>query len=242
MLKFKTPIIPPEILPQIQKPPLLKGESSQEYNDLLAGLVSDIAPADFIEWLWLIQFLDCSWKILRNRRYRAVVIDLQRGPALRSVILKTAPCEHMTAIELEQAFARWTANPEHFNKHGVDPQSVPAMAFVQAAAKLEIIDKILERLQRRCDSILQQLEYRREVFASRARHAADNVLNAKSVEFPRVASADAPLAIDPLDQTTPDRKLSNEATIVPASSSESGTPSSEGTSPETPTSTPSSDL
>ena len=38
--------IPPEILALMQKPPLLKGESVQQYNDLLGILVSQVAPAD----------------------------------------------------------------------------------------------------------------------------------------------------------------------------------------------------
>ena len=42
---------------------------------MLGGLVSDIAPADFVEWLWLIDFLDCAWKFCAIRRYRAIVIE-----------------------------------------------------------------------------------------------------------------------------------------------------------------------
>lgn len=238
--------VPPGILALVEKPPLLKGESAQEYYDLLGGLVSDIIPADCIEWLWVIQFTNCSWEIFRNRRYRAILIDLQRGQALRSVILKTSPSQQMTGLELERAFALWTENPGQFAQHGVDPQSVPATALLQAAKNLEIIEPILERLQRRCDSILQQLEHRRELFAYRARHAADRVLNVESVEIPNIPTAKAPPALAPPEQaasqspsqTTAEQSVSDEVTIVPASP-DAGGPNSEEVPPETSDSNPS---
>ena len=50
--------IPAAILPLIQDPPLLKGESRQDYYNLLGALISETAPVDMVEWLWLIQFTD----------------------------------------------------------------------------------------------------------------------------------------------------------------------------------------
>lgn len=214
------PSIPTEILNLVQKPPLLKGESLQEYNDLLGRLASDILPVDIVEWLWLVQFNDCTWEIFRNRRFRAILIDLQRNGALGSIILNTSPSGSMNAIQYNQALVRWREDPDQFNKHGIDPQSVSAMAFVQAAVLLERCDKSLERLYRRCDSILQQLEYRREVFAHRARRAADNFLKPENVEAPKIAPAAKPLSLEPPDRARPDQTsvVPNEIPIVPTSS------------------------
>jgi hypothetical protein len=83
--------IPPGILTLMQKPPLLKGESVQQYNDLLGILVSQVAPADLVEWLWVLSYLDCTWEVLRLRRFKSVLIDLQQKRALQGVILKMAP-------------------------------------------------------------------------------------------------------------------------------------------------------
>ena len=67
------------------------------------------------------------------------------------------------------------------------PTPLQALAFLHAASSLEIIDKGLERLVRRCDTIVQtSFEYRREMFAHRARRAADNVLTAENVQHPRL--------------------------------------------------------
>jgi hypothetical protein len=54
---------------------------------------------------------------------------------------------------------------------GVDPEIVGARAMIMAAGneQLAYFDKSIERLQSRCDSILQLFEARREIFAHRAR-------------------------------------------------------------------------
>ena len=181
--------IPRAILPLIEKPPLLRGESLQDYNELLAGLVHDVMPSDIPEWLWLIQFLDCSWEIWRNRGYRAKLINWQRDQS----------------------------------SYGSPPETALAIALVKAAPKTEVVDKILERLQRRCDTILQQLEIRREVFAHRARHAAENVLNrAKPSLLGFGALSAVPLLPESTNQSTPDQTPTDEKTIVPGDSDQAG--------------------
>jgi hypothetical protein len=238
------PPIPTVILTLIQKPPLLKGESLQEYNDLLGQLASDVSPVDAIEWLWLIQFTDCTWEIFRDRRFRAILIDLQGNQALGAVILKTVPAGNMSATEYNRQCALWRENPDYFAKRGIDPHSVPATARIQVAAKLELIDKSLERLQRRCDTILQQLEYRREVFAHRARHVVDKVLKVEHVvEAPTIVPPEAPLAIEPPAQARADESPSaaDEVTIAPTLPAVD-TPNSGETSPEVSNVSPSSDL
>ena len=81
-------IVPAEILILIKNPPLLKGESKEDYYGLLAALARDVRPADLAEWLWLIELLNCVWEIFRNGRFRAKLIDMNRHQALGAVILK----------------------------------------------------------------------------------------------------------------------------------------------------------
>ena len=144
------------------------------------------------------------------------------------VIRKTLPIgQAYTPSGLEQAESRWLADLAVFAKHDIDPLSVPATAAVQIKENLEALDRRLERAERRCDTIIQQLEYRREVFAHRARQAAGNILKAVTVQAPC-----------PTDQTTPDEILAEEVTIVPTTpEGEANVPSSEVTSAETAEST-----
>jgi len=150
-----------------------------------------------------------------------------------------APNEHMAPIELEKAIARWTETPGAVGEHRIDPESVPAIALFQSAESLEHIDKMIERLQRRSDAIVQQLEGRREVFASRARRAADKILNAEYVEVPRNEPTETLLAIEPPPQQATQNVPPGDVTIVPASP-ESEATNTEAMPTEAPTSEPTS--
>jgi len=74
------PNVPPAILPFIQDPPLLKGESRQEYYDLLAALIAEIAPVDTVEWLLVIDYANCIWEIRHNRRSKTFLIAAHQRP------------------------------------------------------------------------------------------------------------------------------------------------------------------
>jgi len=207
--------IPAQILAQINNPPLLKGESASDYYDMFGGVASDIEPGDMVEWLWTVQFVDCVWEILRFRRYRAMLIDLGRDQGLRGVIQKVSnyrELRHVPDYEVEQ----WKKDPTKFGQHEIDPNCVPAVALLLSTGDLETIDKILGRAERRSDTILQQLEYRREMFAHRARRVAENLLNAEHTQPRRLSSASIVAQIEPApqmlsSQATPD-VFANEAT------------------------------
>jgi hypothetical protein len=208
--------VPAEVLILIKNPPLLKGESKEDYYCLLAALARDVRPADLAEWLWLIELLNCVWEIFRNGRFRAKLIDMNRHQALGTVILKHMPERTMGPRDLAEAVAGWNASPGRYKNYEIDPETVPAMAFSQAARSLEKIDKISERLQRRWDSILQQLEDRREMFAHRARRAADLVRNQLDMR-----------ATESVDPATPDANPPDETTIVPELPPENGAPTAD---------------
>lgn len=232
---------PPEILALIQQPPLLKGESVQQYNALFEVLVCQVAPVDLIEWLWVLNYLDCAWEILRVRRFKSILIDLQQKQALQAVILKTLPSDRgHTPSSLAQAEALWSADPTQFANRSIDPLSVPAMAVVQIKQNLEALNKMLERAERRCDTIMQQLEYRREVFAHRARRAADNILNAKTEHVQSLSSAKTAPALAATSPMTPNQIPADEVAVVPTLA-EASAPSSEETSADNFKSTSASD-
>jgi hypothetical protein len=56
-------------------PPLLDGEDTSAYGDLLARVSAAIRPADILEEIWLRDFLDLAWETLRWRRLKAAVVN-----------------------------------------------------------------------------------------------------------------------------------------------------------------------
>src|SRR5215472_11211721 len=66
---------PPERMAFFGPPPLLEGEDSEAYGDLLARVSAAIRPNDILEEIWLRDFLDLAWETLRWRRLKAAVVD-----------------------------------------------------------------------------------------------------------------------------------------------------------------------
>jgi hypothetical protein len=161
MERFTKLNVPADILAIIARPALLKGESKEEYFDLLAGIIEDFDVRDRPEFLWAIQYADCTWEIIRLRRMRALVIDHWRDRGRVALLQDRLPG---TYTEIEQRLSELYPD-------GVDPEIVGARAIIMADAneQLAYLDDAVEKLQRRCDSILQFFEARREVFAHRER-------------------------------------------------------------------------
>jgi hypothetical protein len=56
-------------------PPLLEGEDTQAYDDLLAQVSGAVKPSDIIEEIWIRDVVDLTWEILRWRQIRVSVIE-----------------------------------------------------------------------------------------------------------------------------------------------------------------------
>jgi hypothetical protein len=177
MERFKRLGVPADILAIIAKPPLLQGESKDEYFDILAGIIVDLRVADRPEFLWVIRYADCQWEIIRVRRMRALVFDHWRERGRIALVQDRVP----------GAFEEIDQHLAELYPQGVDPEMVAARGMIMADhhEQLAYFDKLIERLQGRSDSILQLLEARREVFAHRER---ERFLRAREREQLRLSS------------------------------------------------------
>ena len=161
MERFEKQGVPADILAAIAKPPLLNGESRDEYFALLAGIFDDFGARDRPEYLWAISYGDWQWEIIRLKRMRALVVDHWRERGRTALVKDRLPA---TFSNFEEQLAQ--LYPE-----GVNRDLVGARGLIMATdnGQLAYFDKAIERLQRRCDSILQLIEARREVLLHRER-------------------------------------------------------------------------
>src|SRR5262245_54185822 len=66
--------IPAEIQKILGKPPLLLHEDENLYFTLLNRIADAIQPTD-LEWLWVKDFVDLSWEVMRLRRLKAALLN-----------------------------------------------------------------------------------------------------------------------------------------------------------------------
>jgi hypothetical protein len=87
---------PPERMAFFGRPPLLEGEDTDAYGDLLARVSAAIRPGDILEEIWLRDFLDLAWEAVRYRRLRAVMLSSSPSTASRA-----AEARHAHALVLQ---------------------------------------------------------------------------------------------------------------------------------------------
>lgn len=62
--------------------PLLAGEDSAAYNELLLQVSSAVKPADVLEEIWVRDITDLEWDVLRLRRLKASILNLETRQGL----------------------------------------------------------------------------------------------------------------------------------------------------------------
>jgi hypothetical protein len=148
----------------VRKPPLLNGESKEEYYLLLREMIDYMGPEAPPEYVWIFNFTNWAWELSRYTHARAVLINGKVGSALRALV-----SDHRKLGELDLGWLIQNYRTE-LPKHGIDPDIVTSMAV--GFASLRYIDATIETLQRRCDTIMQLLDGRRQAFEARARQKA----------------------------------------------------------------------
>lgn len=67
-------------------PPVLRGESTADYQALYSGLAAAIAPRDKIEELLVREATDFAWEALRWRRYKVKLLEAAEHQGLQRIL------------------------------------------------------------------------------------------------------------------------------------------------------------
>jgi hypothetical protein len=81
-------------------PPLLRHEDPETYEKLARQISHDAAPTDVIDWLAVKDILDLTWDIRRLRRFKAMLIEIEREDKLAD---ETQDAEEAEDPEEEEA-------------------------------------------------------------------------------------------------------------------------------------------
>lgn len=82
-------------------PPLITGEDSEAYYELLARVSADVSPKDILEEFWVRDIVDLFWELLRLRRIKAGLFNANAYQSLR-VVLKPLIDKDMQEYDGEQ--------------------------------------------------------------------------------------------------------------------------------------------
>ena len=174
---------------------IIEGEDPERYEQLLARVAEAIGPIDFIDWLLVKDVVAHSWEIQRSRRHRETVIRMGRLKAMHEILDQAMPrVEFMFpgTSEIPGLATKWLNGDSNaaervsgiLHGSGFSIEDVAVHAITVMAVELGRIDLQVERNESRRDSLLRQIERRREGWAKRVQRATEDIVEAEFSEVP----------------------------------------------------------
>ena len=71
--------------------PILEGEDSRAYDELLLRVSSDVKPSDIFEDIWIRDVVDHTWEILRLRRIKTNLLNEKLQSSLSATLESLVP-------------------------------------------------------------------------------------------------------------------------------------------------------
>ncbi len=157
MKRFKK--LPADIVACMATPPLLTGESEEEYFALVAGLFEDFGASQRIEYLALIRYANCYWEIQRLELSRALIIG-HWAPKARIALVR----DHSPELYKNEDAVIAERFPNGVNHNLLNGR---AIILANANKHLAYIDEQIVHRQRECERLLQHLAFSRTLTPSR---------------------------------------------------------------------------
>jgi hypothetical protein len=169
--------------------PTLKTENNEIYWNCMERFVKCVAPQDIIEWLWVKDVVDLSWEILRLRRLKIDLVEIDREDENATIEWKR---EHADEPDFDFISGKRTPrDPADIearkNKPLLDTETDSAELLFKHIEQYEHIEKLLTSAEFRRDRILREIELRRDHMGRRLRAASNEILDSQ-VKVPRIAA------------------------------------------------------
>ncbi len=120
-------------------PPLIKGENSAEYDELLTRVSAAVSPADILEDIWVRDLVDLTWETWRYRRLKAALMAISAHKALGAVLDPLLEWHEKQAL-----VAGWTAG---------EPEAIKSVDALLKSAGLTMDSVMAQSLSIKLDDI-----------------------------------------------------------------------------------------
>jgi hypothetical protein len=163
-------------------PPLLEGEDTAAYDELLARISGAVKPADIFEEIWVRDIVDLVWEAFRLRRLKANLMTTVAHHGLRKIL---EPLMDWTeAHELAKA---WAARDQSAIKRvdkllasaGLTMDAVMAQTLSSSLDDIERIDRMIATAEMRRNAILREVDRHRTTWGQELRRAAQQAEDAE---------------------------------------------------------------
>jgi len=170
--------------------PLLDGELSADYENFQIACYSDLKPKGMIENIWVDDFIQYEWEIIRLRRMRVSILQSSRQDALSRLLQSIFPYNEMNRDERKSLAFDWSTGQTDaveridtiLKAHDLSSDAIISEAFKTHIDTFDKIDRLIENCTRRRDAAIRDLDKRRDDLAARMRKLASTVSDATFVD------------------------------------------------------------
>jgi hypothetical protein len=175
----------PECLGQLfGNAPTLKSEDRKVYWDFMNEVIRCIKPEDMIEWLRVKDVVDLSWEILRFRKLKITLIEIEREETNAGIEwAREHPDEPFydgdgLALRLRPPTEKEMERRK--NRPPIDTETDSAGLLWRHIDQYERIESLLTSAELRRDRILREIEIHRAELARRLRQTTGEIIDARS--------------------------------------------------------------
>ena len=163
-------------------PPLLEGEDTPAYDELLVRISGTVKPADIFEEIWVRDIVDLVWDAFRLRRLKAKLITAAAHKGLERIL---NPLVNWN--KREELVRGWVARKPtvmiEVNKllasAGLAMDAVMAETLSFKLDDVERIDRMIATAEGRRNAILRELDRHRRTWGQDLRPAAQQIEDAE---------------------------------------------------------------
>src|SRR5260221_6504714 len=144
--------------------PLIDGEDGTNYDVILERISADVAPADFVEEIWVRNVVDLVWDSVRLRRLKSQLLHAAAHEGLERVLTP------LTAWDKADKLSRkWASGDEEamceverlLGQAGLTIDDVMAQTLAARIDDVERIDRMVIIAEARRDAVLREIRSRR---------------------------------------------------------------------------------
>jgi hypothetical protein len=175
-------------------PPLIAGERSADYDELLARVCESLQPSDVLEHIWIRDVVDLAWEVFRLRRLK---VDLMSAAAWEGMAQLLEPLLDYPGMAAKGWAKRNESSVQKVEaalaNAGLTMDAVAARTFSARIGDFERIDRMTMAAEARRNAALHELDRHRASFALRLRRSlqAAEEDELKVIAPPALASEEA---------------------------------------------------
>jgi hypothetical protein len=162
-------------------PPLVPGESEDQYANVAARVVAGAGPRDAIEELLIRDVIDLTWEIFRLRRAKAGILKASMYRGVESVMAR------LGYKDVSDSSEAWLAGDKHakervtraLTKAGLSIDDVTATTLQGVMDTFENLERWLASAEARRNNALREIDRHRSTCAAAIRQTLDEVEDAE---------------------------------------------------------------